>query len=194
MADLLTPLSRANVLVGRVDVEMPTSTEEFGLRIAPEAVRRSLRMSEADAHQLGSLAGFEIDQPINSVTGSEFLSFRLGPDEWLLVAPVDQHDLDAVMTEAIGSHRHAFTDVSHRSVAIEVSGARARDVLNTGCPLDLGSRGFPVGYATRTIFAKAEIVLSRPGPGEHFRIECWRSFARYLRAFLIDSARLQGMG
>ena len=194
MADVFTSLSRANVLVGKVEVEMPTPNEEFGLRIVPDAVRRSLRISEADARQLGSLVGFQIDQPINSVTGSELLSFRLGPDEWLLVAPVDEHDLDARLTEAIGGHRHAFTDVSHRSVAIEVSGARASDVLNTGCLLDLGSRGFPVGYATRTIFAKAEIVLSRPGAGEKFRIECWRSFARYLRAFMIDSARLQGIG
>ncbi len=36
---------------------------------------------------------------------------------------------------------------------------------------------------------KAEVVLVRPAPGDHFRVECWRSFAPYVHAFLVNSAR-----
>jgi sarcosine oxidase subunit gamma len=41
---------------------------------------------------------------------------------------------------------------------------------------------------TRTMCAKAEIVLWRPAP-EVFRVEVWRSFASYLTQFLAEAVR-----
>ncbi len=186
-------LSRMSVLVGRAEVEIPAPNDAFGLHIQPDTARRSLRLSEADAFQLGSIAGFEIAQPINSVTGADHRSIRLGPDEWLLVARKEQRDFDAALAQAIGQYRHALTDVSHRSIAVDVTGSRARDVLSTGCLLDLDPRMFPVGYATRTLFAKTEVIISRSGDGSSLTVECWRSFARYMLSFMIDAARLQGI-
>ena len=43
---------------------------------------------------------------------------------------------------------------------------------------------FPVGMCTRTLFAKAEIVLWRTGENV-FQIEVWRSFADYLWRYLV---------
>jgi sarcosine oxidase subunit gamma len=42
---------------------------------------------------------------------------------------------------------------------------------------------------TRTLFAKAEIVLWRTRP-DMFRIEVWRSFAPYVQG-LLEEARLE---
>ena len=73
-------------------------------------------------------------------------------------------------------------------MALEVTGPDAALLLAAGCALDLGPGAFPVGMCTRTMLAKAEIVLWRTGP-EAFRIEVWRSFAPYLCAFLSEAGR-----
>jgi sarcosine oxidase subunit gamma len=61
-------------------------------------------------------------------------------------------------------------------------------VLAAGCPLDLEADAFPVHMCTRTMLAKAEIVLWRTG-AEEFRLEVWRSFAAYVSQFLAEAAR-----
>ena len=112
----------------------------------------------------------------------------LGPDEWLLIAPEDEaaavaHDI----AEALAGIPHALVAVGHRNLGIEIAGAAAATVLNSGCPLDLDLEAFPVGMCTRTVLAKAEIVLWRTA-AHTFRIEVWRSFASYVWQFL-DQAR-----
>jgi len=70
-----------------------------------------------------------------------------------------------------------------------MSGPRAADVINSGCALDLASPVFPAGAATRTLLGKAEIILSKCDDAPTFEIECARSFAAYVRDFLLDAAR-----
>ncbi|MBW4023324.1 MAG: sarcosine oxidase subunit gamma [Proteobacteria bacterium] len=113
----------------------------------------------------------------------------LGPDEWLLLAP--QSDEAAIADEATsraGALPFSLVDVSHRQVAFRLSGPRAATVLSGGNPLDLDLSAFPVGMCTRTVLAKAEIVLWRTGP-DSFHIEVWRSFAPYVRDFLREHMR-----
>jgi sarcosine oxidase subunit gamma len=54
--------------------------------------------------------------------------------------------------------------------------------------LDLDAAAFPVGMATRTLFAKTEIVLWRR-ESMRFHIEVWRSFAGYLHGLLGEAVR-----
>jgi sarcosine oxidase subunit gamma len=61
-------------------------------------------------------------------------------------------------------------------------------LLNAGCPLDLDLAAFPVGMCTRTVLAKAEIVLWRTS-AEVFHVEVWRSFASYVTEYLAEAAR-----
>jgi sarcosine oxidase subunit gamma len=67
-------------------------------------------------------------------------------------------------------------------------GPQAATLLSAGCPLDLDDSAFPVGMCTRTVLAKAEVVLWRTG-AEAFRIEVWRSFVAYVSQFLAEAAR-----
>jgi sarcosine oxidase subunit gamma len=83
---------------------------------------------------------------------------------------------------------HSLVDVSQRQIGLNVSGAVAARALSAGCPLDLRDRAFPVGFATRTMLAKTEIVLWRRG-ASRFQVEVWRSFADYAASFLIEAAR-----
>jgi sarcosine oxidase subunit gamma len=117
------------------------------------------------------------------------MSARLGPDEWLLATGATELDPRAEITAGLVGTFHALVDIGHRNVGIEVAGRHAPEVLNGGCPLDLADHVFSPGTATRTIFGKAEIVLFRQGPERSYHIECWRSFAPYVRDLLMDTAR-----
>ena len=113
----------------------------------------------------------------------------LGPDEWLLVAPLDQAGtLFAGIEAALEGIPHSLVEVSHRSMGFALTGPKAASVLASGCPLDLDLRAFPVGMATRTVLAKTEIILQRIG-AEEFQIDVWRSFANYTLGYLIEAAR-----
>ena len=160
------------------------------IRPLPGASRFALRLREADAATLSEAAGFALDQPLNSFTArGPRLSVRLGPNEWLLIGP--EADADAIATEiaaSLGERFHALVDIGHRNVGIEVKDARAADILNAGCPLDLSDAAFPAGMATRTLLGKAEIVLIRLDDPSTYRVECWRSFSAYVHDFLVEAA------
>ena len=166
--------------------------EAGGVTVRPLAARGrlSLRLRAATAEALGEVAGYRLALPINRRAGDVRVAARLGPDEWLLAMP--EADLEAVAAEleaALAGHVHALVDVSHRNVGLAVEGPRAADALNAGCPLDLHPTAFPPGTMTRTILGKAEILLARPTEAPAFEVECWRSFATYVHAFLIEGAR-----
>jgi sarcosine oxidase subunit gamma len=153
--------------------------------------RFSLRLHADDAASVGTAAGFRLDMPINRRVGTaEQSSTRLGPNEWLLIGPDGDADLIAGGVEAALDGRfHALVDIGHRNVGIQVSGPRAADVLNSGCPLDLVEAAFPTGMATRTLLGKAEIVLMRLDDAPTYQVECWRSFSAYVHDYLSEAAR-----
>jgi len=113
----------------------------------------------------------------------------LGPDEYLLLAPVGEAGPIAVqLTTALANVPHSLVDVSQRQVAWQVSGPDASTILNSGCPLDLDPAEFPPGMCTRTILGKAQIALWRKA-AEEYHLEIWRSYSDYVRDFLLDAAR-----
>lgn len=115
----------------------------------------------------------------------------LGPDEHLLLAPDgEQAQIAAALAMALADAPHSLVDVSRRQVAITVAGPDARDVLASGCPLDLHPEAFPVGMCTRTLFGKVEVLLWRRGTHE-YELEVGRSFVDYVHA-LLQEARLAG--
>jgi sarcosine oxidase, subunit gamma len=121
----------------------------------------------------------------------------LGPDEYLLLdaAPdvgATPGDSAAAMTSAL-EHAlidapHALVDISHRQFALEINGPHASTILNGACPLDLDLNEFPIGMCTRTVFAKADIVLWRTR-ADSFHMEVWRSFAGYVGGLLTEISR-----
>jgi heterotetrameric sarcosine oxidase gamma subunit len=152
--------------------------------------RVALRASPDSAALIGAALGITLGHdPCRATVAGDRAALWLGPDEWLLLAPDGEAPrLTAAATQALGDLRASIVDVSHRTIAIEVCGARAANTLNAFCALDLDPRAFPVGMCTRTVFGKAEIVLWRTAP-ETFRIEVARSFAPYLLDCLSEGAR-----
>lgn len=122
---------------------------------------------------------------INAATVAEgCTALRLGPDEWLLLADANSDPwLAARIADAAKGVAVSVVDVSHRNAGLVLSGSAVEAVLAVGCPLPLDLAAFPVGRATRTVLAKAEIVLWRQD-ADRFQLEVARSFAPYVVALL----------
>ncbi|MGC1388443.1 MAG: sarcosine oxidase subunit gamma family protein [Steroidobacteraceae bacterium] len=114
----------------------------------------------------------------------------LGPDEYLLLDSAPGASAASAIEElerALADAPHALVDISHRQFALEISGPHASAILNGACPLDLDPGEFPIGMCTRTVFAKADIVLWRTR-SDAFHLEVWRSFAGYVAGVLAELA------
>jgi sarcosine oxidase, subunit gamma len=136
--------------------------------------------------------GFGVPFPADACRASvlgERAVLWLGPEEHLLLAPEGVRSrVLAELEIALGGHAHSLVDVSERQVAIAVSGRAAREILASGCPLDLDSAAFPVGMCTRTLFGKAEALLWRRS-AEEYHLEVARSFAGYVRGWMREAQR-----
>ncbi|MEK9673881.1 MAG: sarcosine oxidase subunit gamma family protein [Rhodospirillaceae bacterium] len=112
----------------------------------------------------------------------------LGPDEWLLVGPAAvMAALAAGLGRALRGHHTAVTDVGAARSALELSGPKARDVLEKGCALDLHPRTFGAGHCAGTMIAKTQVFLEQISDAPEYRIYVARSFARHFAAWLIDA-------
>jgi sarcosine oxidase subunit gamma len=166
------------------------ASPRFTLSEAPPAARFLLRGAEAVRVACGMAFGVEPASRLGSAGESEGrAALWLGPDEWLLIADgADAAEIGAMLESVLDGTAHSLVDVSHRQIGLIASGPVTARVLNAGCPLDLDTRAFPVGFATRTLFDKIEIVLWRRAETT-FHVEVWRSFAPYLAASFAEAAR-----
>ena len=177
----------------------PVVAHSEWLKVLPPATRFAF-YGGADAQAAAYTAwGVEFPAgPCRANTRSRRATLWLGPDEYLLLDSTDVNDaassagntvaaLAAGLESAVGDLSHALVDVSHRQFAIEVSGPYAATILSGACPLDLDLGEFPVGMCTRTVFAKADIVLWRIAV-DSFHVEVWRSFRGYVTGVLQEIA------
>jgi sarcosine oxidase subunit gamma len=160
------------------------------LRMAPPAARHVLRAAPEVLATAGDALELSLLMPVcrASVHGSR-AALWLGPDERLLLGDdASAADTSGRLAQALAGQPHALVDVSHRQLGLTLAGPHATIVLANGCPLDLDPQAFPVGMCTRTVLAKAEIVLWRIAD-DGFHLEVWRSFAAYVSAVIAEAAR-----
>ena len=143
--------------------------------------------------------GVALPSEPNSTTGQDDLRvFWLGPDEWWVVTPGDGPAMADKLRAALAGQKAAVTDVSESRTCIHISGARARDLLSKGCPLDLHPRVFSAGRCAQSLCAKAMITLHQvaddsDGGGPAYDVYVLNSFAEYLWLWLEDAAREYGL-
>jgi sarcosine oxidase subunit gamma len=159
-----------------------------GVRVAvlPPAERISLRAPAGSFAALSKALGLTLPtKPKTSASEGGRSALWLGPDEWLVI---DEDGNDPLTDCATVSQLHSAVGISHRNIAISVTGPNCEGTISSGCPQDLSLALFPVGACSRTILGKSEIVLLRTAE-DAFRVECWRSFSDYVYAFLADAAK-----
>ena len=84
----------------------------------------------------------------------------LAPRQWLLVSEGERSALgERELASALAPTTGTVVDVSHAYLALRISGARARDVLAKGVPVDLDTDAFPSGACLQTCLADMNVLL-----------------------------------
>ncbi|MEW1647562.1 sarcosine oxidase subunit gamma family protein [Streptomyces sp. NPDC091219] len=196
MADTALSVPRRSPLAGAAGrLAAVTRSSRGTLRLAelPFLAQVNVRLDAkgAAADAVGLALGLPLPlEPNTVVRTGESTVLWLGPDEWLVVgAPDTQRDLERRIREAAADEHVAVTDVSAQRTTLLVSGARARDLLAHGCPLDLHPRAFGPGRCAQTMLARAQVVLvARDELGAGFWVLVRSSFSGYLTDWLLDAA------
>ncbi|MDP9010971.1 MAG: sarcosine oxidase subunit gamma [Pseudomonadota bacterium] len=176
---------------------LPPVPHQEWMSALPPAMRFILQGDVSARSAAASVWGVAFaEQSCRAVMRGGRATLWLGPDEYLLLGGLDGQvaALESQAAEAAGAFElaladipHALVNVSHRQFALEVSGPHAATILSGGCPLDLDLSEFPVGMCTRTVVAKADIVLWRTRE-DAFHVEVWRSFTGYVTGLLREIA------
>jgi sarcosine oxidase, subunit gamma len=135
------------------------------------------------------------ETPCRAIVGAGRATLWLGPDEYLLWDS-DKRSADVASAEietVLRGLPHALVDISQRQIALEISGPYSPAIVSGGCPLDLDILKFPIGMCTRSVFAKADIVLWRTAEAA-FHMEIWRSFEAYVSTMLHEIGREYPLG
>jgi sarcosine oxidase subunit gamma len=128
--------------------------------------------------------------PSTWVEGDAATAIWLGPDEWLVTNPfVTPGELEGQLRAAVGAGGGAVVDVSTQRTTLRLRGVHARDLLVTGCAVDLHPRMFAAGSAVQTRLGQVGVVLlALDDTATDYRILVRTSFARYLATWLVDAA------
>ncbi len=158
-----------------------SNLEHFNLRLQPD-----------NSHLLDSLQDaleFQIPlEPNTLVIHENILCGWLGPDEWLIVAPLDQSNrVEAVVRENLTDQFATLTKIGSAQTIIRVSGWQAIEFLSRGIAIDLDPSGFKPGHCVQTIMAHANVtVLNHSQDESIFDLIVRRSFADHLWRWLLD--------
>jgi len=153
----------------------------------------SVRLDPADIallERVEDALGIALPVTPNTVSGDADGRHALwmGPDEWLIIGPAGTAPaIESAVRDGADDAFVVTVDVSANRVAFERSGPGARELLGSGCPIDLHPRTFGAGSCAQTLLARANVLLHQTGDEPRYRIWVRPSFARYLAAWLTDA-------
>lgn len=113
----------------------------------------------------------------------------LGPNRWLVFGAAD---VQRVLRERLGALA-AVSDQSDARVVVRLSGARVRDALAKGVPIDLHPRAFGPNRVAATLAARIGILIWQRDPAPTFDLAVARSYAGSLAEWLIGTAAEYGL-
>lgn len=159
---------------------------------AVEAVGNALGVTMPSA--VGEVAQGEFGEGGSGSSGSSVSVVWLSPDEWLAVLG-DEADtgvsIAAVvesLSAALGERRGQVVDVSSNRTTLELSGPKARAVLDKTIELDLHPREFPAGRAVSTQMESVAVILWRSAD-DTWLLMPRASFAEHVVGWLADGMR-----
>lgn len=175
------------------------SGEQVRLREVPFLTQVALRAVPGTpaADALEQRLGVPLPRRVGEVSSSpveDVAVLWLSPDEFLAVGPdeavtgVPTVEYAARLADALEPGPGQVVDVSANRTTLELSGPRARDVLDKSCRLDLHPRVFPVGRAVATLLETTPVILWRTGE-EVWRVMPRASFTTHVVRWLLDGMR-----
>lgn len=133
----------------------------------------------------GALSALDLEFPRQanraSRSGTREL-FWIGPDHWLLRAPLAEEDeLVALFREAVKADHASVVLISDTLAGFALTGADARQILAVACPLDTDDATFPDDGVTYTEAFGLKALLVRRDYG--FDLFADRSFGPMLEDY-----------
>lgn len=177
------------------------------LREVPFLTQITVRAASTEAvRAVGGALGVDLPDSVGGVANGEYRgqgttsetaaasAVWLSPDEWLAVLG-DEADTgvpgSAVLESldaALGGQRGQVVDVSSNRTTLELSGPKARAVLDKTVELDLHPREFAVGRAVSTQLESVPVILWRTAD-DTWQIMPRASFAEHVVRWLADGMR-----
>jgi sarcosine oxidase, subunit gamma len=135
-----------------------------------------------------NLTGAALPVQPNTIAESEqFIIYWLAPNEWLIQSRQPRLPaLCADLVSALAAEFASVVDVSSGNTSLVLSGEKAREVLQKGCPLDFHDSVFKIGQCAQSHYFKAGILL-RPLADGAYELIVRRSFADYFGRILLDA-------
>lgn len=162
--------------------DLVTVTELNSRSYASIGLRRG-----ASARHLGEILGVALpDAPIAVAGQNGLVVLGTAPGNWLAIDdtgnPSFARDL-AARLEGLA----AVADQSSTYYAVQLEGKAARQLIQSGCPIDLHPSVFGPGQVAVTQIAHMGIVLRCVSEADIYELACFRSFAGSFRHWLDEA-------
>ncbi len=188
---------RESPLVGRIEAASPVRHDAGAMRLQERAFlgHIDLRCDLSDSVLAGSIeralgCGLPSTPNTFAVAPAAQKVLWLGPDEWLVVtAEAGEGALAHALRQAAGDRFATVVELGSGQTVIEIGGARAREVIAKGCPLDLHPSAFGPGRCAQSRLARTLVTLAQVDDAPTFHLIVRRSFADYLWQWLVDACR-----
>ena len=165
----------------------------LSIRELPFVSQLNLRADPKDADLMQRLAtaiGFALPIVPNTVTsGEDRRALWLAPDEWLVVGPDGQQGvIEQGISNGLNGSFGSIVDVSANRTLLEIRGAKARNLLAHGVPIDLDDRSFGQGRCAQTLLAKTHVVIERRPAVATLCLFVRSSFASHAACWVLEAA------
>jgi methylglutamate dehydrogenase subunit D len=170
----------------KVDAAGIFITEHTGLALASVMARKG-KTAALRAH-VKDVFGTDLPLTPRRVADGPIHFIWAGPDRWLAETETEApHTFERDLREAFIGLAAVTSQSDGRSV-IRVSGARAREMLAKGVPLDLDPRVFGPGDVALTVVAHINVHFWQLDATPTYEFAVFRSFAASFCEWLLDAS------
>jgi sarcosine oxidase subunit gamma len=162
-----------------------TLTENPELALASVAARRGQESACRD--HLSALLEGPVPEPGKAMLHDPETSFWMGPDQWMVGAPIATHeDLAAQLKSRFGSTA-SITEQTDAWVCFDMRGDGVEDVMRLCANIDIDQ--MQTGDAQRTVIHYMGVYVLRCDPSNWLRILGARSSAKSLHHALVTAMK-----
>ena len=183
---MLEPLLPLGAAIANVDrFEGLTITENANTALASLAGRRG-RVADLN-RACKDLFGVALPGPGRVASGQPYTVIWTGPEQWFVEAPFASHDDIARLLKDKLQDAASVTEQTDGWVRFEVTGARACDVFERLCALNV--RRMQTGDASRTLIEHLGCLVICRRQSQEFSVLGPRSAARSLHHAIVTAAK-----
>jgi methylglutamate dehydrogenase subunit D len=161
-------------------------SERAGLALAAVMARKGA--GKALARRVRAVFGLDLPTTPRRAARGSLAFIWAGPGHWLAVTEGgDGSSFEELLRHDL-SNLASISDQSDGRAVVQIAGARARDALAKGVPIDLNPRVFTAGDAAVTTLGHIGVHLWQLDEAPTYEFTVFRSYAVAFWRWLIDSA------